>query len=396
MKIALITFWIIGVTELWKEIKMTKLKKILIVPARAIIEKEPSQPAAAFFMRAAKFVKRRLWRNTSVYDGELQFYADTPAVLGKDNVYTLGRYLPHFYSPAIPNDLAYPSCHGIPRSSSVQNLREAISLMPQFSVVIVSSRAGLNGKAAIAAARKYSVPVAIIDFKDHYSIFGGEKSEAELFRGFVRGRDFDLYFKKDLPLGWKDDVVLPLAPVPVRPESYHFRNLPKDTNIFYSGKMRPKGTGDRGDIVDLVKHNFSGSKILEHVDHSTFLSLRDYLDWLSRAKIALSPSGVVWDSFRHCEVGLASETLLFAPRAYMEVVGPRLEDGVNALLYETEFRDGKCHLIKESELVEKIKFYLESDHERVRVANNWARDVRDGHTGIARVRYILESIEKIL
>ena len=80
----------------------------------------------------------------------------------------------------------------------------------------------------------------------------------------------------------------------------------------------------------------------------------------------------------------------------MEVVGPLLEDGVNAILYETEFRDGKYYLTRTGELVEKIKHYLSNDARRERIANRWASDVRGGHTGVARSRYILQSIEKIL
>lgn len=372
-----------------------KLKKILIVPMDLIIEDKAERHSVAFFAGGLKAIKRSVFGATSVYNGELQFYADIPQVLGENNTFLFGRYYPHFYSKAIPTDCAYPSCHGTPRAVELSKT-EARRVVSDVDAVLVSTLAGERGRVAIREARACDIPVAMIDFKDHYSIFGGAKNEAELFRGFARGRDFDLYFKKDLPLGWKDDVVLPLAPVPVRPESYHFRNLPKDTNIFYSGKIRPKGTGDRGDIVDLVKNNFSGAKIFEHIDHSTFLSLRDYLDWLSRAKIALSPSGVVWDSFRHCEVGLAPDTLLFAPRPYMEVVGPKLEDGVNALLYETEFRGGKYHLIREKEVIEKIRFYLNNSSERERIASNWAHDVRVGHTGLARSKYIIESIEKII
>lgn len=373
-----------------------KLKKILIVPVEAIVEKEPSQSVAAFFVRAAKYLKRRAWKDTSVYDGELQFYADMPSILGEENVYVFGRYLPHFYSSSIPDDSAYPSCHGIPRSVAVIHPAEVKRIIREVDAVLVSSRSGAKGRMVIEAAREYDVPVSIVDFKDHYSIFEGPASEKEICRGFKKGSDYDLYFKKDLPLGRKTDYILPIAPVPVRPESYRFRVLPKDKDIFYSGKMRAKGTGDRGDIVDLVKTNFPRSVVFEHVDRSTFLSLKDYLDYLSRAKIALSPSGVVWDSFRHCEVGLAPKTLLLAPRPYMEVVGPFLEDGVNAVLYDTEFRDVKYHLTHTRELIEKIKYYLQSDRDRVRIADNWTRDVRSGHTGAARSKYIAESISKTL
>ena len=374
-----------------------KIRKILIVPARTLVDKESQSSAAAFFVNGARFLKRNmLGLTTSVYDGELQFYADMPEILGRNNVYLFGSYLPHFYSRKIPAECAYPSCHGIPYPTCA-TAKELKSILKEVDAVLISTRADKGHRELVGQlAQKNDIPIAMIDFKDHYSIFGVRASEEEICRGFKKGSDYELYFKKDLPLGQRSDAIFPLAPVPVRLESYRFSDLPKDTDIFYSGKMRAKGTGDRGDIVNLVKNNFPRSIVFEHADRSTFLSLKDYLDYMSRAKIALSPSGVVWDSFRHCEVGLAPKTLLLAPRPYMEVVGPFLEDGVNAILYETEFREGKYYLTRTGELVEKIKHYLDNDAERERVANQWVADVRDGHTGVARSKYIAESIDKIL
>ncbi|MFY9462535.1 MAG: glycosyltransferase, partial [Candidatus Sungiibacteriota bacterium] len=85
-----------------------------------------------------------------------------------------------------------------------------------------------------------------------------------------------------------------------------------------------------------------------------------------------------------------------APRPYMEVVGPFLEDGVNAILYETEFSDGRYHLINRQELIAKIRDYLVCPEELERLAQAWAHDVREGHTVTARARYIVQHIEQAL
>ena len=73
-----------------------------------------------------------------------------------------------------------------------------------------------------------------------------------------------------------------------------------------------------------------------------------------------------------------------------------MQDGVNAILYDTEFRNGKFHLQNGSLLVEKIQYYLDNSEERKQMADRWAHDVRNGHTVYARSRYISESMEKAL
>ncbi|MDO8500063.1 MAG: glycosyltransferase [bacterium] len=374
-----------------------KIKKILIVPIAVIVEEKTGLSGGAFFNEWLLKVKRGVLGQTTVYNGELEFYADMPMLLGKENVFIFGRYFPHFYEKEVPPDSAYPSCHGTPRPTTLSE-SEVRGVIKDVDVVLVSTRAGKNGILAIELARKYGIPVAMIDFKDHYSIFGvgDEIVRRDIFREFLKGKHFDLFFKKDLPLGYASEYVFPIAPVPVRPESYDFHQLPKDMSIFYSGKSHPKGVGDRFEVVNMVREHFSDAVLLEPTNPAARLTLRQYMDYLSRAKIALSPSGLVWDSFRHCEAGLAPQTALLAPRPYMEVTGPELKDGENAILYETELRDGKYHFANSDELVEKIKYYLEHTAEREKIAAAWSKDVVNGHTTLARARYIIQCIERAL
>ena len=84
----------------------------------------------------------------------------------------------------------------------------------------------------IRAARDRSVPIAVLDALDHESSYTAVDYTAAIFRGFEPGRDFDVYFKKDLLPGRATDTILPLAPMPIRPRSYQFSVLPKDIDIF--------------------------------------------------------------------------------------------------------------------------------------------------------------------
>lgn len=371
-----------------------KIKKLLIVPADSLVENEPASPYAAFLFSAAKYVKRSIAGMPSVYDAELQRYADIPKILGQENTLILGRYYPHFHLPTPPPASPYPSLHGTPpgRAVGAPNLAAA---MPEVDALLVSVRAGARRDIAVKEARKRDIPIAMIDAFDHQSNYGAADIRKELCRGFKKGEHFDLYFKADLPLGYASDYILPLAPVPLRPESYQFSTLPKNISIFYSGKHRIKGQPDGAEIVDAVGNNFDNAVLLDHsVGHKTFLTNREYWDYLSRSLIALSPSRFVWDSFRHCEAGLAPGTALVAPRPYVETTGPALRDGVNALLYETELRSGKRYLVDGKGFVEKIKYYLARPQELVKVAEAWHKDVLAGHTILARSKYILKSMEE--
>lgn len=371
-----------------------KVKKILVVPAESIVERDSAFWRGGFFVDFAKYVKRKFGQMPSVYDAELQRYADIPKVLGAGNVLIFGRLYPHFYSSEMPRLCPYPSCHGTPRAQIVSEsgIRDAINAV---DAVLVSARAEKRGEIAIAAARKRSIPVAIIDAHDHQSNYGKADLWPELCRGFKHKEHFDIYFKNDLPLGYRTEYLFPLAPCPLRPESYNFRALAKDADLFFSGKMRARDQDDGRELLALARSSFSNVRFFEYAARGEFLSFSDYWDFLSRSRIALSPSRSVWDSFRHCETGLAPGTALVAPRPYLETVGPPLMDGVNSILYDTELRSGKYHLTNAGELIEKMRRYLSYPGERERIAARWKEDVLGGHTILARSKYIVESIEKI-
>jgi len=147
-------------------------------------------------------------------------------------------------------------------------------------------------------------------------------------------------------------------------------------------------------VITLLRQ-FTGVTFIEHdLRRRTFLTTLRYWRYLAESQMTLSPSGKSWDSFRHCEVGLAPASVLIAPKPFLETVGPPLRDGVNAILYDTELRAGKYHLANAPLLVEKIRHYLDHPQEREAVAIAWSRDVLSGHTVLARSRYILENMER--
>lgn len=331
-----------------------------------------------------------------MYNQEVVLHADVPRVLGKENVFVFGRVRPHFYDPAVPETCLYPSFHGASQGTEISDAKTALSVIKDVDVVFLSVRGGARRDAALREARNRDVPIVMLDYADHEANYGAKDIEKELCCGFRRGEHFDLYFKNDLPLGHRTDVIHPLAPVPVRPESYRFPSLERDIDIFFSGRLRKLYQADRAETIALLKDHFGGAFVLGHQTSGTFETPQAYCEKLSRSKMALCPSGRVWATQRHCEIGLAPSAALIAARPYVETVGPPLKDGVNAVLYDVEFRDGKYHLAGAAELREKIAYYLDRPVELQRVAQAWASDVRTGHTILARTTYLVETVERSL
>ncbi len=375
-----------------------KIENLLIVPSDRIVLAQQARGQRSYLAldRIVKYLKTRLSKSRPLYDGEMQFYDDMPVVLGKENTFVFGEYQRQYFSETVPDDCPYPSCCKTPEPRFVSQ-GELEYVIKEVDALLVSTRAGQRGTIAIEKAKASDVPVAIIDFQDHESNYGSSDIKKELCRGFIPGKQFDLYFKKDLPLGYWTETILPLCPIPVRPESYEFREVVQEVDIFYSGRKRmERCQPERSEVVDFVRENIDNTLILEHDSRSSFKSTREYCNYLSKCKIALSPSGRVWDSFRHCEVGLTKTAVLLTPKPYVETVGPYLEDDKNAILYDVELVDGRYHLKDSNALAEKIRYYLNNTGELDKIQNAWNKDVLSGHTIAARSQYIIESMGKFI
>lgn len=369
------------------------IKRILVATAEVLVRPKETSGGGSPFLKFAKDIRQRFSPVAGTYDGELQFYADLPKILGRENVFLFGELHPHLHASRVARTSPYPSLHGTPRPTALTK-KEVEREIGGVDAVLVSTRAGERGEVVRDLARRRGVPIALFDFADHHTNYGATDIRKEVTYGLLEGRDYDLYFKKDMPLGYATDRIRPACPAPVRPKSYRIPNMPKDENMFYSGRPRPGCQADREELIAAVRESFPDAVIVEHDSRGTFMTTAEYWRHLARSRIALSPSGKVWDSYRHCEVGLAPNTLLVAPRPYVETVGPPLRDGVNAILYDTEFRDGRYHLQDAPALLEKMRYYLKRPDEAEAMADRWAADVRAGHTTLARSRYVLEAMER--
>lgn len=378
-----------------------KIKKVLYAPCYRLVVGYRGHLRQPLLSRAKTWVRSWFGPPMHAYHAELLFWADLPILLGTENVFMLGELWPQLHDPVVPKHCPWPSFHPSPPWTSISD-DEVDDVLEQVDVVLLSPvvdkarREPVVRTRVINAARRHGVPIAVLDALDHEDSYAAVDYEATVVRGLRRGRDFDVYFKKDLLVGHSTDSIFPLAPMPIRPESYRFNVMPKDIDIFYSGRPRSLSQPDRGETVALVKGSFPRAHVMEHEGFTTLISNQQYHDLFARSRIALCPSGRGWDSWRFGIAGLAPHTAVVAPKPYCETVGPALKDGVNAILYEVEFRDGKSYLKDCLGLRERIAYYLDRPAELVRMADAWAADVRVGHTILARSRYVIERLESAL
>jgi len=362
-----------------------KINNLLIVPSSHLIK----QPI--------RILKSKLYGTQLPHHAEIQYAGDITAVLGTHHTFVLGHYYPHLHSTNLPDMCSYPSCHGAPQPTFVspRHLKHYIS---KVDAILVSSTSHPQlARRAINSARRLDLPIAILDILDYDTLYGAPDVTQRLTLNFKPGRDFDIYFKKDLPLGFRTNTIFPFGPIPVRPESYNFKHLAKQYPVFYSGRKREnQSSPERAQLVDLVAREIPDANIVTHDTRGTFMTRRQYWDYLSQSRLALSPSGRCWDSFRHCEVGLAPNVALMLPRPFITTCGPPMQDGINCILYDITLKNGRYYLADPAATINKLKSYLSRPDDLLGIARQWQQDVMSGHTILARSQYLINTMEKYL
>lgn len=361
------------------------INKILLIPSRRLI------------LKYRQYIKSKIYGQELPHHAEIQYAGDLPAVLGPDNVFVIGQHYQHVFLATFPPTCAYPSCHGATRPTFIKT-RHIDTILRQVDAVVVSAIGDIElVSRVIKKARRLDKPVAILDIADYDTLYGDPEIKRHLTLNFQPGRDYDIYFKKDLPIGFKTDVILAFGPIPVRPSSYKFKNLTKIHSVFYNGRKREdQSSPERAQIVNAVQEGIPDAYIITHDTRSTFVSNRQYWDYLSGSRVALSPSGRCWDSFRHCEIGLAPQVAIMLPRPFIETCGPPIRDGHNAIVYEVKLRNRRYYLAEREAALEKLRAYLQRPDELARLAKNWQNDVLAGHTIEARSRYMVNTMREKL
>jgi hypothetical protein len=365
------------------------MKNILIVPSQFITDIHKREiirlKNSLLQLKSLNFKKSLESFKSHMLCTELYNYSDIPILNGMKNTYILGNYYREYTIKKIPELTRYPSIHNNAEGNHI-NLKEALSLIHIYDAIIIGIRSGKVGNIIRKEGIKRNIPIIMIDYFDHKEIYSNSSYE-NLFRGLKPNYDFNIYFKHDLPIGLGKKNIYPLAPMPCNPNNYPKINSDwsnKNINIFYRGRNSHNPRADRIQITEIINNNIPNS-IIEKINLNDNFTLNDYAFNLAKSKIAISPSGKVWDSTRHTEVSIFNCAPLI-PEPDCEVVNDCIKDGVNAITYNP------LNVINNNNLIDKINFYLSNDSKLEEIGKNWNKEVNSYHTINSRSKYILDKI----
>jgi glycosyltransferase involved in cell wall biosynthesis len=105
------------------------------------------------------------------------------------------------------------------------------------------------------------------------------------------------------------------------------KGVEKDIELFFSGTINSKAREEALPALELLKQK--GYNVLINTSR---LSMEQYLDYMSRSLLCLSPAGVGYDCFRHYEIMLCSSVPII--NASDEPLKIALSHGENCFLYK--------------------------------------------------------------
>lgn len=363
-----------------------------LCPAAAAVSRVPPQNRAPHWI---DWFAAHLPREVTI-TSEFNHYGDLPKVLEEGRVTALDRFHPAYFEdrpvgyPGVAWE-KYPSNFGFPRPNFVP-LDQASAVLKNFDVVLASIKMGNDARPLLRRAKAAGLLVALFDNIDHEAAYTDPK--ADLFRGFDAG-EFDVFFKKDIPLDNADAGLIPICPVPTKstpPE----RQIPwgsRGNDLFFVGAYRPGTTRrDRQDLCDLLGDAFSGAKFLINRPP---ISLEAHDEEVRGTRIPVSPSGRVWCSFRHTDYGRFGSPVVL-PRPNCKTAGPPFVDMENAILYETRLQDGEHRLVDPDTLIDKIRLVLSTPSRADSIGNAYRAMVELGHTTQSRAKYIADQLQQRL
>ena len=162
----------------------------------------------------------------------------------------------------------------------------------------------------------------------------------------------------------------------------------KDISVFFSGRceLRPARHAWRDIIRQQIPNSLTNNR------HWLTLSTKDYIESMCRAKIFWCPRSVKSRPDHDCngitsrEVeGMCLETLIVRPPNGLIEVEPRLPE-----VHFVEVQNDN------SDLIDKLRYYLEHDEERKEIAYNGRLWYERNSTSVARAKHLFSCVKECL
>ena len=376
--------------------------KILISPTFLVTKKYLTSFTDNILINLLKLKKSH---KIELINGELNHYGEISKILGKDNVFYLDEIHPIYLKDYCINYFrdknnqklieSYPSNFNFDIQKYI-SIEDVLEKKQRFDFAIFSVKSFEKNFKIIDFLKSINTKIAMFDKLDDQEIYFKDEN----FKISDKYRfNYDLIFKQDIPLNNSESNVYPIAPIPCLLKKKivsEKENNNKNYNFYFSGDYRKNVTRkDRLDIAEFVKKEFNKSSINITTGRRSFISKKEQENILNSSKINISPSGKVWDSYRHCELANYGSPILI-PKSNCKTAPGEFKDMENCILYETKKINNDYEITDYNKLKIKIKIILEDDDIRAKIFNNYFSLIKNYHTRYKRSEYIVSILRNFI
>ncbi len=328
---------------------------------------------------------------------ELAHYGDIVKVLGSQNVYAVDKFNPlvigNNFSKSVYFDWEnYPVSYGYLPPTFIKS-NDIFEYLKNVNVILASIKYGPGINEILKYAKKNGVFVALFDNIDHEKMYLNQLEDP--YRGFLES-EFDIYFKKDIPIGLKNKRLIPIAPVPTKYEAEDIGDISwreRPISIYFRGAYREKITRqDRYELCELLLNKIPQTTLTLNGDH---ISESKYRIEALNSKILLSPAGRVWCSYRHTNLA-KYRTPILMPRPNCITAYDDFQFDDDAIYYESEIINGFFVVKNFEKLHRKVEEVLSDASLAEQMSMRMYSKIMSRHTTYSRSKYIISKITQSL
>ena len=164
-------------------------------------------------------------------------------------------------------------------------------------------------------------------------------------------------------------------------------------DLFFSGVIRPEQTDNmRLKIYNklnllntynlLIKVGFFDSKTSRMTGNNNPFNNNEYAKTINHSKIVLTTTGPAdLVGTRYFEIMASNKALIICNKMPKDVYDDIVVDGFNCVMFDDE-----------NDFIEKCKYYLEHEDERIKIVNKAYEYFLEKHTWDHKVKYLLENL----
>lgn len=290
----------------------------------------------------------------------------------------------------------------IPKDNSkhlkIINEREILKLnfLKKIDVAVFSAHCDPKFKKFIKIFKHFNIPICLIDIKDDQTVYKFNEKETKLyFKKKYNEFKSDITLVKDIKKDFKLKKYYPLNICPItRIDKLKFDMISK-YDFSFIGNCRPKHMTDRIEIVRLLKQNYKNSyfKVYEQIQDLE-LTKNEQDTIFKQSKILISPSGIIYDSYRHAGLYKFKKPVLM-PRPLIKTTGAKFKDMINCIFYDVKIVNGKTKLINKKKLIKKLNHVLKNEDIQKKIGQNYYKFILRHHTSDARIEFFSKLFEKL-